>query len=118
MTRDRNLPIFTANKTIANLTQYEISQKEPDLSKAALYFSIQPDEIRKPQIFTIFERFIVHFLTTLKPRKTKSQIKAHLSYLDSPYFYIYKPFPRILRQHRVLRNLGKNEITFITKPDK
>ena len=118
MTRDRNLPIFTANKTITNLTQYEISQKEPDLPKAALYSQSNQIKFENPKSSLPLKRFIVHFLTTLKPRKTKSQIKAHLSYLDSPYFYIYKPFPRILRQHRVLRNLGKNEITFITKPDK
>ena len=34
-----NLPIFTANETITNLTQYELSQ-ESDLLKAGLYFSI------------------------------------------------------------------------------
>ena len=32
--------------------------------------------------------------------------------------YNYKPFPRILRQHRVLRNLRKNKDIVITKPDK
>ena len=40
---DCNLPIFTANEAIANLTQYELSQEEPDLLKECLYFSIQPD---------------------------------------------------------------------------
>ena len=30
----------------------------------------------------------------------------------------YKPSPRILRQHRVLRNLRKNKDIVITKPDK
>ena len=48
------LPIFTANKTITNLTQYELSQEEPDLLKARLYFSAQPDKIRKSKIFTTF----------------------------------------------------------------
>ena len=76
MTRDRNLPIFTANKTIANLTQYEISQKEPDLSKATLYFSIQPDEIRKPQIFTIFEKIHRSFLNNLKAQENKKSDKS------------------------------------------
>ena len=33
-------------------------------------------------------------------------------------FYNYKPSPRILRQHRVVRNLIKNKDTVITKPDK
>ena len=39
--------------------------------------------------------------------ETKSQIKVHLSYLANSYFYNYKPSPRILRQHRVLRKLDK-----------
>ena len=39
LTRDCNLPIFTANETITNLTQYELSQ-ESDLLKAGLYFPI------------------------------------------------------------------------------
>ena len=75
MTRDCNLPIFTANETITNLTQYELSQEESDLLKAGLYFSIQPDKIRKSEIFTTF---IVHFLTTLNPRKLKSDKSASL----------------------------------------
>ena len=33
-------------------------------------------------------------------------------------FYNYKPSPRILRQHRVLRNLRKDKDIVITKPDK
>ena len=41
----------------------------------------------------------------------------HLSYLDNSYFYNYKPSPRILRQHRVLRNLRKNKDIDITKHD-
>ena len=40
---------------------------------------------------------------------------AFQSYYD---FYNYKPSPRILRQHRVLRNLRKNKDIVITKPDK
>ena len=40
LTRNCNLPIFTANETITKLTQYELSQEESDLLKAALYFSI------------------------------------------------------------------------------
>ena len=42
----------------------------------------------------------------------------HLSYLANSYFYNYKPSSRILRQHRVLRNLRKNKDIVITKPDK
>ena len=112
------MPIFTANKTITNLTQYELSQKESDFLKAGIYFSIQPDKIRKSKIFTTFEKIHRSFLNNLKSEETKSQIKAHLSYLANSYFYNYKPSPRILRQHRVLGNLRKNKDIVITKPDK
>ena len=81
LTRDCNLPIFTANETITNLTQYELSQEESDLLKAGLYFSIQPDKIRKSEIFTTFEKIHRSFLNNLNSEETKSQIKAHLPYL-------------------------------------
>ena len=58
------------------------------------------------------------FINNLKSDEIKSQIKAHLSYLTNSYFYNCKPSPRILRQHRVLRNLKKNKDIVITKPDK
>ena len=118
LTRDSNLPIFTANKTITNLRQYELPHEEFDLLKVDLYFSIQPDKIRKSEIFTTFEKIHRSFLNNLKSEETKSQIKAHLSYLANSYFYNYKPSPRILHQHRVLRNLKKNKDIVITKPDK
>ena len=118
MTRDCNLPIFTTNETITNLTQYELSQEKSDLLKAGLYFSIQPDKIRKSKIFTTFEKIHGSFLNNLKSQETKSQIKAHLSYLANSYFYTYKPSPHILRQHRVLQNLRKNKYIVITKRDK
>ena len=54
LTRDCNLPIFTANETITNLMQYELSQEESDLLKVGSYFSIQPDKIQKSEIFTTF----------------------------------------------------------------
>ena len=79
--RDCNLPISTANKIITNLTQYELSQKECDLLKAGLYFSVQPDKIRKSEIFTTFEKIHRSFLSNLKSEETKSLTKAHLSYL-------------------------------------
>ena len=50
--------------------------------------------------------------------KTKTQIKADLSYLANSYFYNYKPSPHILSQHRVLQNLIKNKDIVIVKPDK
>ena len=43
--RNCNLPSFTSNETITHLTQYELSQKESDLHKRDLYFSIQPGKI-------------------------------------------------------------------------
>ena len=52
LTRGCSLPIFTDNETITNLTQYELSQEESNLLKESLYFSIQPDKIRKSEIFT------------------------------------------------------------------
>ena len=118
LTRDCNLPIFTANETITNLTQYELSQEESDLLKAGLYFSIQADKIQKSEIINSFEKTHCSFLNNLKSEETKSLIKAHLSYLDNSYFYNYKPSPLTLRQNRVLRNLRKNKDIVITKPDK
>ena len=58
------------------------------------------------------------FLNNLKSDETKSQIKAHRSYLANSYFYNYKPSPRILRQRRVLRNFRKNKDIVITKCNK
>ena len=111
LTRGCSLPIFTANETVTNLTQRELSQEEPDLLKAGLYFSVQPDKIRKSEIFC-------SFINKLKSEETKSQIKVHLSYLANSYFYNCKPSPRVLRQCRFLRNLRKNKDIIITKPDK
>ena len=105
-TRDCSLSIFTANETITNLTQYVLSQEESDLLKAGLYFSIQPDKIRKFEIFTTFEKIHRSFIKNLKSEQTKIQIKAHLSYLPKSYFYNYKPSPRTLRQYHLLRNLS------------
>ena len=102
-----SLPIFTANETITNFTQYELFQEESNYLKAGLYFSIQPDKIQKFEIFTTFEKIHYSFIKNLKSEETKSQIKAHHSYLANSYFYNYKPSPCILRQHRVLRNLRK-----------
>ena len=74
-------------ETITNLTQYELSQEESTLLKAGLYFSIQPDKIRKSEIFTTFEMFHCSFINNLKLEETKSQIKAHLLYLANSYFF-------------------------------
>ena len=98
--------------------QYELFQEESNLLKAGLYFSVQPDKIRKSEIFTTVEKTHRSFINNLKSKETKSHIKAHLSYLANSYFCNYKRSPRILRQHRVLRNLRKNKDIVITKPDK
>ena len=118
LTRDCNLPILTAKKTITNLTKYDLTQEKFDLLKAGLYFSMQPNKIRKSEIFTTFEKIHLSFLNNLKSEETKTQIKAHLSYLANSYFYNYKPSPCILRQHRVLQSLRKNKRIVIAKPDK
>ena len=68
LTRDCILPIFTANETIANLTQYELSLEESDLPKASLYFSIQTDKIRISEIFTTYEKIHRSFINNLKPK--------------------------------------------------
>ena len=118
LTRNCSLPTFTSNKTFTNLTQYELSQEEPDLLKAGLYFSNQPDKIRKSEIFTASEKIHCSFINNPKSKETENQIKAHLLYLANYYFYNFKPSPHILRKHRVLQNLRKNKDIVITKPDK
>ena len=69
LTRDCNLPIFTANQTITNLTQHELSQKESDLLNTGLYSIQMKFENLKSSL--LLERFIVRFLTTLNPREPK-----------------------------------------------
>ena len=98
--------------------QSELSQKKSDLLKVCLCFLIQPDNIGKSEIFTTLDKICRSFLNNLKSEETKSQIKVHLSYLANSYFYNYKRFLRMLRQHRFLRGLRKNEDIIITKPDK
>ena len=65
--------MFTANKTINNLSQSDLSQEESDLIKAGLYFSIRPNKIWKSKIFTTFEK-----LNNLKSEETKSQMRVYL----------------------------------------
>ena len=100
------------------LSKSDFSWDNSYLLKAGLYFSIQPDKIRKSEIFTSFEKIHRSFINKLKPEETKSQIKAHLSYLANSYFYNYKPSPRVPSQHRVLRNFRKNKDIVTTKTDK
>ena len=108
LTRNCSLPTFTSNETITNLTKYELCQEQ---FKAGLCFSVKPDKIRRSEIFTIFEKNHCSFINNPKSGETKNQIKAPLSYLANFHFYNYKLSPRILRQHRVLRNLKKIKIS-------
>ena len=94
--------------------QYELSKEEFDIIKAGLYFSIQPDKTQKSEIFTTFEKIHHSFLNKFKSTKNENQIKLHLSYLANFYFYNYKPFPRTLLSHRVLRNLTENKYIVIS----
>ena len=110
LTNECTLPIFTANQSITNFMQH-------DFLKAGVYFSIQPDKIRKSEIFTTFEKIHRSFLNNFKSEKTKSQIEAHLSYLTNSYFYNYKPSPRILTKSTSRLTKPYKDIV-ITKPDK
>ena len=65
------MPTLTSNETVTKLTQYKLSQKESDLLKAGLYFSIQRDKIRKSEIFTSVEKIHGSLSTTLNPKKLK-----------------------------------------------
>ena len=78
LTRDCSLPIFKANKTITNLTQYELSQEESDLLKAGLYFSTQPDKNRKSKIFTTFEKIHRSFINNLNSKETNISTTTNL----------------------------------------
>ena len=62
----------TLHETITKLAQYELSQEESDLLKAGLYFSIQPDKIRKSEIFTTFKKITRSFINNIKSEETKS----------------------------------------------
>ena len=121
LAKNCSLPTFTSYETITNLIQYELSQEESNLLKAVLYFSIQPDKIRKSEIFTSSEKIQFSFINKLKSEETKNEIaskKAHLLYLANSYFYNCKTPPCILHQHRFFRNLRKNKDIVVTKPDK
>ena len=76
------------------------------------FYTFQSNQIKfeKSEIFNTFEKIHCSFLNNLKSKETKSQIKAHLSYLANSYFSNY--------QHHILRNLRKDKDIVITKPDK
>ena len=72
LTRDCNVPIFRAYKTITNLMQYELSQDESNLLKACFFFFFQQDKIRRSEIFTTFQKIHCSFLNNPKSEETKS----------------------------------------------
>ena len=100
--RDCNLPIFTANETITNLMQYKLSQGETDLIKAGLYFSIQPDKIRKSEIFNTFEKIHCLFLNSRenqKSDKSASLVSCSSLFLQLQTFSTYTTSALRLMKH-------------------
>ena len=100
--RDCNLPIFTANETITNLMQYKLSQGETDLIKTGLYFSIQPDKIRKSEIFTTFEKIHCSFLNSResqKSDKSASLVSCSSLFLQLQTFSTYTTSALRLMKH-------------------
>ena len=71
LTRDCNLPIFTSNETITNLTEYELSQEEYDLLKQLSTFQSNQIKFENPKSSLPLKRFTIRFLTILNPRKPK-----------------------------------------------
>ena len=71
LTRDCNLPIFTSNKTITNLTEYELSQEEYDLLKQLSTFQSNQIKFENLKSSLPLKRFFIRFLTTSNPRKPK-----------------------------------------------
>ena len=71
LTRDCNLPIFTSNKTITNLTEYELSQEEYDLLKQLSTFQSNQIKFENPKSSLPLKRLFIRFLTTSNPRKPK-----------------------------------------------
>ena len=65
-----SLPILTANTTITNPMQYELSQEETNLLKI---YTCQSNEIKfkSPKSSIPSKRFNFLLLTTLNPRKTE-----------------------------------------------
>ena len=85
LTSSFSLPIFTANETITNLTQYQLSQEKSDLLISGLYFSMQSDKIWKSKIFNNFEKIHRLFISNLKSdhgviilnRSSKASLWSH-----------------------------------------
>ena len=118
LTKNIGIRRIESKKIITNLTNYQLTQEETDILASGLSFSIAPLSLKKSDIFTSFEN-INRFLTkNLKDESDKNHMTAELSHLANTYFYNYTPSPRILHQHKILKNLKNNRDIVICKPDK
>ena len=75
-----------------NRKQKKISSLTRSCSLLTFTFNIQPDKIRKSEIFTIFEKIHSLFINKLKFKESKGQIKAHFSYLAKFLFLQLQTF--------------------------
>ena len=87
-------------------------------NKSGLYFSIAPAKLHKSDIFSTFESIHRLLTSNIKTEELKNSLKADMSQLANSYYYNYRPSPRTLRHHRILKNLRNNTNLVITKPDK
>ena len=71
LTRDWNLPIFTANKTITISRNMNYPRKNLIYLKRVYTFQSNQIKFEKPKSSLPLKRYIVRFLTALNPRKPK-----------------------------------------------
>ena len=76
LTRDCNLPIFTAKETITNLCNMNYPRKNLIYLKQVDIFQSNQKKFQNPKSSLLLKRIIVHFLTTLNPRKRNSDESA------------------------------------------
>ena len=102
------------------LTSHNVNYPRKNLIYLKQVYIFQSNQIKFQNLKSLLplKRFIIRFFNNLKSKETKSQIKAHLSYLVNSYFYNSKPSPCILHQLCILQNLRRNEDIVIMKPSK
>ena len=102
------------------LTSHNVNYPRKNLIYLKQVYIFQSNQIKFQNLKSLLplKRFIIRFFNNLKSKETKSQIKAHLSYLVNSYFYNSKPSPFILHQLCILQNLRRNEDIVIMKPSK
>ena len=118
LTKHTSLQCLNPNKTITNLTNYNLTQEETELLKNGLFFSIAPPFLKKSDVFTSFENIHRFLSKNLIDEANKPQLKAEISHMTHTYFSNYKPSRRILHQHNILTKLKNNKDLVICKPDK